>query len=268
MNITDIRSRAPRHRTKRIIRRPLSAIRKIVIHHGATRRGLGGTNYEAHLRYHVYTNNWSCGGYSYGVEPNGEIKWGYDWTIQTPHVGNANRHSLGIVLPGDFRHEKPTDIQWRRALELVSYIKNKLPNRVRVVGHHEVSGYEWKECPAFSMNRFRIDLKKLGKGAKYMWPTSPTLRKCYETQLERAIKRGIIDQQWLQRYKKGTLDQSDAIALNMLIFSAEPSRQVYDVHAKAWNKAMKKGVLNGEKPNHPLTRSEFATAANRLGLLD
>lgn len=162
---------------------------------------LAGTNYEAYLRYHVYTNHWSCGGYTYGVEPDGEIKWGYDWTIQTPHVGHANRYSHGIVLPGDFRYEKPTAIQWKQALQLVADLKNKLPNRVAVVGHQEVPGYEWKECPAFSMPRFRVDLNKLEKGAKYMWPASPTLRKQYEEALESAIKRGIIDKRWLERYK-------------------------------------------------------------------
>ncbi|WP_017728787.1 hypothetical protein [Halalkalibacterium ligniniphilum] len=89
MNILDIRSSAPRHRTKLPTLRAISGIRQIVLHHGMTRRGLGGTNYEAYCRFHTQTNNWSVGGYMYGVEPDGVIKWGYDWNMQTPHVGTA-----------------------------------------------------------------------------------------------------------------------------------------------------------------------------------
>jgi len=106
------------------------------------------------------------------------------------------------------------------------------------------------------------------KEVKYMDPSSPALRKDFEEKLIRAVRRGIIDNSHVEQYKNGTLEQSNAIALTMLILSQEPSTQVYDAHKEAWEKAEQKGIMNGERPNHPLTRSEFATVANRVGLLD
>ena len=160
MNITDIRSQAPRHPIKKATIRPVTGIVRATLHHGATRRGLGGTNYLAYLRYHVQTNGWSVGGYTYGVEPDGEAKQGYDHDIQTPHVGNYNRASLGIVLPGDFRFEEPTPEQWDTAVKLVQKLLVDMPSIREVVGHQEIPGYSWKQCPAFSMDEFRQDVRR------------------------------------------------------------------------------------------------------------
>ncbi|SET84416.1 N-acetylmuramoyl-L-alanine amidase [Oceanobacillus limi] len=41
--------------------------------------------------------------------------------------------------------------------------------------------------------------------------------------------------------------------------SNEPS----PTHAKAWERAKEKGLLNGERPHHPLTREQFATIEDR-----
>ena len=38
-------------------------------------------------------------------------------------------------------------------------------------------------------------------------------------------------------------------------------------HAQAWNKAKKKGILDGSRPKDPLTREQAATVLDRLGLL-
>ena len=132
------------------------------------------------------------------------------------------------------------------------------------------------EAAALAVHRYAgyditlTDLRKGSNGKKredrFMKPTSDALYKDFKERLERAEKRGIINKKWVEQYKDGTLEQSDAIALTMLILSQEPSSQVYDVHKEAWEKAENKGVMNGERPNHPLTRSEFATVANRLGL--
>jgi hypothetical protein len=38
-------------------------------------------------------------------------------------------------------------------------------------------------------------------------------------------------------------------------------------HASAWNKAKRKGTLDGSRPKDPLTREQAATVLDRLGLL-
>ncbi|SDH67645.1 N-acetylmuramoyl-L-alanine amidase [Alteribacillus persepolensis] len=101
-----------------------------------------------------------------------------------------------------------------------------------------------------------------------MYPNSPTLRNAFENYLSDAVNRGIVDKKWLDEYRNRRLSLSDALALKVLIDAAPPSENVPATHAEAWRKAEEAGVLNGERPNGPLTRAQFATAANRMGLLD
>ncbi|WP_054635162.1 N-acetylmuramoyl-L-alanine amidase [Thalassobacillus sp. C254] len=179
MKIKNVRSQVPRDpRNRAPQKRNLNDIRRIVWHHGMTRRGLGGTNYLAYLRFHVNDNGWRLGGYTFGVEPNGEILQGYDLDIITYHVGNYNRHSLGIVLPGDFRYEDPTSAQYKAAVELTNWLLDQLPrNDIEVVGHQEVPTYAWKNCPAIDMNKVRRDVrnKKSSGGIVKGTSTSVTL---------------------------------------------------------------------------------------------
>lgn len=39
-------------------------------------------------------------------------------------------------------------------------------------------------------------------------------------------------------------------------------------HANAWKKATDKGVIDGTRPHHSLTREQYTTTLNKLGLLD
>lgn len=132
--------------------RSLSQIKRIVIHHGATKRGLPGTNYLSYLAYHF--TMWPIGGYTFGINTDGEILQGYDLTDLTYHVGNYNVSSLGIVLAGDFRYEDPTKEQWDSLYWLLDYLKEKFPN-AEIVGHQEIPGYSWKPCPSLDMNQIR-----------------------------------------------------------------------------------------------------------------
>ena len=222
MQITDIRSRAPKHPHKSLTYRSLWGVRQIVIHHGMTRRGLAGTNLESYLQYHVRTNNWSCGGYPFGVEPDGKIKQAYDMEVQTPHVGNANRHSLGIVLPGDFRYEEPTEIQWKHAVELTLYLLQQLPlKNIKILGHQEVPGYSWKECPAFNMDKFRRDVKRVENGGKIIKEEDEKMTK---TQLRPVVSmlekwtdekrvRNPLKKSHLKKAKKGDMTSAQATSL-------------------------------------------------------
>src|SRR5690606_1349989 len=103
MQIVDLRGKLPTHKTKKYSTRKESDIRSIAIHHSLTVSG----SPEAFANYHVYTNGWSIMGYSYVVQRDGTIYWCADHNIITPHVGNSNKHSLGICLVGDFRTQHP-----------------------------------------------------------------------------------------------------------------------------------------------------------------
>ncbi|WP_081599682.1 peptidoglycan recognition protein family protein [Halalkalibacterium ligniniphilum] len=132
----------------------------------------------------------------------------------------SNRHSLGIVLPGDFRFEEPTTVQYQRALELVNWLLPQLPNCNKVIGHQEVPRYSWKDCPAFSMNQFRTDLKRLQQGDKLSdeevyW--NMKLTKVEQSAVVSMLElwtdgnrhRNPLSKSWLDKAKRGELTSSE-----------------------------------------------------------
>ncbi|WP_209121494.1 N-acetylmuramoyl-L-alanine amidase [Alkalihalobacillus sp. BA299] len=154
MQIIDARSLVPKDKKGRELRKRTKKIKRIVIHHGATKQGLDGTNYLSYLSFHINNLGWSTGGYTFGINDDGSILQGYDIDVITNHVGNYNGDSLGIVLAGDFRVEEPTPEQWNALYWLLNHLKSLLGD-VEIVGHSEVPGYSWKPCPSLDMNQIR-----------------------------------------------------------------------------------------------------------------
>ncbi len=156
MNIIDLRGKLPVHASKRYNSRKLADIRSIAIHHSLTTQGSA----EAFARYHVTTNGWPGIGYAYVVGRDGTVYQCWDHTIVSYHVGNRNKHALGICMVGDFRTQQPTAEQYAVTLELVRHLQKQLPNAVVIKGHSEYPDYAWKACPVISMDKFRSDLSK------------------------------------------------------------------------------------------------------------
>ncbi|ASJ54395.1 N-acetylmuramoyl-L-alanine amidase [Brevibacillus formosus] len=151
--VTDVRASLPRHKTLRYGRRKLSDIRSAAIHHSATLNG----SPEAFARYHVNTNGWPGIAYHFVIQKDGVIYWCNDPETISYHVGNSNRHALGICLVGDFRTQKPTPEQLDAANRLIQHLQVQIPTMKQVFGHQEYPGYAWKNCPAFPMGTFRTN---------------------------------------------------------------------------------------------------------------
>ncbi|WP_020621169.1 N-acetylmuramoyl-L-alanine amidase [Paenibacillus daejeonensis] len=152
--IVDLRGKLPVHKTKRYAQRLLSAIRSLAIHNSLTLSG----SPLAFANYHVFTNNWAAIGYTYVIGQDGTVYQCLDWTQVGAHVGNSNKHALGICLVGDFRTQKPTAAQYQAAINLVWYLQSQIPSAKEVKGHSEYPGYSWKACPVISMSKFRADV--------------------------------------------------------------------------------------------------------------
>ncbi|MDC0760638.1 N-acetylmuramoyl-L-alanine amidase [Brevibacillus sp. AG] len=162
--VKDVRASLPRHKTLKYGRRKLTDIRSAALHHSATLSG----SPEAFARYHVGTNGWPGIAYHFVVQKDGTIYWCNDPEVISYHVGNSNRHALGICLVGDFRKQKPTPSQIEAANRLIQHLQVQIPTMKQVLGHYEYPGYAWKNCPAFLMGTFRTNYsqflqKTLGK---------------------------------------------------------------------------------------------------------
>ncbi|TQK41983.1 copper amine oxidase-like protein [Brevibacillus sp. AG162] len=151
--VVDVRTSLPRHKTLRYGRRKLTDIRSAAMHHSATVSG----SPEAFARYHVGTNGWPGIAYHFVIQKDGVIYWCNDPEAISYHVGNSNRHALGICLVGDFRTQQPTAAQLESANRLIQYLQAQIPSMTQVFGHQEYPGYSWKNCPAFPMGTFRTN---------------------------------------------------------------------------------------------------------------
>lgn len=215
MQIVDLRGKLPTHKTKKYATRKESDIRSIAIHHSLTVSG----SPEAFANYHVNTHGWSIMGYAYVVQRDGTIYWCADHNIVTPHVGNSNKHALGICLVGDFRTQHPTPEQYAAALWLVCKLQQELPNAKEVKGHSEYPGYSWKACPVISMDKFRADVvngvqegddEEL-KLTNYEW-------KVLSLNIQKLLDQKIItDVKWLEKVQLRTLTNDELTWLNNVI---------------------------------------------------
>lgn len=158
MKLVDLRGKLPVHETKRYKTRKLTDIRSLGIHHSLTFSGTA----EAFAGYHVGTNNWPGIGYAYVIERDGTVYWCWDWDVVSYHVGDSNKHALGICMVGDFRMQRPTPEQYAAALELVRYLQGEIPTATKVKGHSEYPGYSWKPCPVIDMDEFRMRVEEDG----------------------------------------------------------------------------------------------------------
>lgn len=184
----DYRNKVKRHRTKKFPVLSLSRKNTIAIHHSLTRQNAPGSNAEGYARYHVDAHGWPSIGYSYVIEPDGTVKWCNDIELRTYHVGNHNNYAVGICLTGDFRYEKPTQAQATSLRQLVSALQSKYTNLRHVKGHHEFSGYEWKQCQEFDYKSILAN-----KGAEQPVKGLPNTYKIQEGDTFWSIAKGLDD---------------------------------------------------------------------------
>lgn len=154
MKMIDLRGKLPIHKTKRYSTRKLSDIRSIAIHHSLTFTG----SPEAFATYHVNTNGWPGIAYPFVVQRDGTVYKCWDPEKVTYHVGNSNKHAIGICMVGDFRTQQPTQEQYQATLELVRQLRKVIPSAQQIKGHSEYPGYTWKACPVIDMDKFRDDV--------------------------------------------------------------------------------------------------------------
>lgn len=157
MRLVDLRGKLPIHKTKRYKTRRLTDIRSIAIHHSLTLNG----SPEAFANYHVSTNGWPGIAYAFVVQRDGTVYKCWDPEVVTYHVGNSNKHAIGICMVGDFRSQQPTPEQYQSTIELVRQLRKVIPTAQQVKGHSEYPGYSWKACPVINMNKFRDDLDQI-----------------------------------------------------------------------------------------------------------
>jgi predicted transcriptional regulator len=243
LELRDYRNKLPTHSYLKYANRPISAIKKIGLHHGATKTG----SPLAYANYHVHTLGWPGVAYPFIIDKNGVIYWCHDITKITYQVGVHNRYVLGICFIGDFRIQDPTPLQYQSFYRLVEALKEDVGLTDQdILGHQEFAGYEWKQCPAIAMDQLRgeIAAKTYGK-VRTNWnndrkilisrqvPTQLTKEdvggmanvlfqpsnKTLDDSVKRVLSRlsnktqDSISKEWRKKFEKQEMTESDALAL-------------------------------------------------------
>lgn len=155
--VVSLIGKLPVHPMKKFHRRPLTAIKRIVVHHTAA--PVSQTPEEI-ARYHVEVKDWPGIGYSYLISPTGIIYKCWPATMITACVEKGNTPSLCVCLIGDFTQAGPPSPQWTAAVRLVRWLKHIYP--AEIFGHREVptSPPQSTACPgaAFDMRSFRVSV--------------------------------------------------------------------------------------------------------------
>lgn len=191
MKITDKRTALPVHGTRRYRQRTQRQIQFIALHHSATVSGSA----EAFAAYHVNQLGWPGIGYHYVIDKKGGISWCHPLETISYHVGRSNGAAVGICLVGDFRQERPQPAQRTAAVELTKSLMNELGiTKEKVLGHQEFPGYQWKDCPAFSMSDFRRELTNAGLKLLFSrGATGPEVKAIQQRLKELGYSPGPID---------------------------------------------------------------------------
>ena|GEM_PF-4923548 len=182
MEIKDIRGELPVHRTKTMHHR-LQPIRYIVIHHTGNIPKRAVQSFAHMAQYHISEFNYPGISYHYAVDTDGSsylltkprvttyhcnTKRSICRKLWSRHPLNArsyprptNENCISVALVGDMDYHKPTDEQYKSAIELVRIIMKEFPDTI-IIGHRDVPGCDDVTCPGkyFDLPKFVADVRK------------------------------------------------------------------------------------------------------------
>ena len=176
---------------KRLIPLQLNKVNGIALHHmdSAT---WGVKEVEA---YHVNTNGWNAIGYNFWVGFDGTVYEGRGFNVGA-HITGYNDTVIGIGFQGNYQSGTNVplsvmpDAQFNAGVELIAYLREKVPSVVKVAGH---SGFAATACPG---NKFPLYEMVLGTKRGEAVQVANNEAKVFET-VDQAIQvlvdKGIIN---------------------------------------------------------------------------
>ncbi|ABB15012.1 peptidoglycan recognition protein family protein [Carboxydothermus hydrogenoformans] len=107
----------------------------IVLHHTAATRDLSWQEINSEHKARGFAGF----GYHFYINKAGIIYAGRPLNVIGAHALGLNDESIGICFSGNFEEEKPTSEQINSGKLLVSWLKYKIFNKPKVIGHKEVA---------------------------------------------------------------------------------------------------------------------------------
>lgn len=136
--------------------------------------------------YHVNINGWNAIGYNYWIAFDGTVYEGRGLNTGA-HVTGFNSSTIGIGFQGNFQSGTKvalsvmSDAQFNAGIELISYLKSKIPTITKVGGHRDFAS---SACPG---NTFPIAEMIAGKKREVIKVEITTV----EEALDKIIAAGV-----------------------------------------------------------------------------
>lgn len=135
---------------------PMGRIERITIHHDAMdasgfRNQADASQRLSNIQRAHLGNGWADIGYHYAIDPMGNVWAGRPVQLQGAHVKDWNENNLGIMLMGNFMHERPTPQALAALARLVSSesARYRVPSSM-IRTHRELSP---TACPGDHLQR-------------------------------------------------------------------------------------------------------------------
>jgi N-acetylmuramoyl-L-alanine amidase len=137
VQIQDISSQLAQHPSKRYVERPLTAIRRIIVHHTGT---------PAHITpqriAEFQVKNKELPGITYHIciTADGKAYWTQPPTLMAAHAGQDSRDSLGVCLIGDFTNASPPQPQLEVTASVLAQLAGQLNLTIeQIFGYREIT---------------------------------------------------------------------------------------------------------------------------------
>lgn len=180
-------------------------------------------------RWHL-ERGWTGIGYHFYIRKDGKVYRGRpEWAVGA-HAQGHNSRAIGICCEGAYMTETMPAAQLDALKDLIRTMMAKYPG-AKLLRHKDVNS---TDCP----------------GTKFPWAEAQkygakTTAKKEETKMT---------------------DKEFAAYLNRYL-AAKANQQPHPYAAEAWAKAKAAGIVDGSKPQCPLTREQLVVILQRLGLL-
>lgn len=178
-------------------------------------------------RWHL-ERGWTCIGYHFYVRKDGKVYRGRpEWAVGA-HAQGHNSRAIGICCEGAYMTETMPAAQLAALKSLIAEMMAKYKG-AKLLRHCDVNS---TDCP----------------GRNFPWAEA-------------------------QKYNQATKKEETAMtdkefAAYMERYNANKANQMPHAYASlAWKLAVEAGIVDGTKPQSPLTREQFAVILQRLGLI-
>jgi hypothetical protein len=127
------------------------------VHHSGVENG----TIQGYADYHVNTRKWYHIGYHMVVKGS-QLYQTNDLLTFSYHTSGNNNYTVGISVSGDFTKRSMTDDERNNLYAGILTLMEMFNIPVEhVLGHNQYPGNEKTECPGFSMDVVRDDIRKL-----------------------------------------------------------------------------------------------------------